>query len=175
VIDLQTEAIGVRERRALRPPEEPAENRIDEIIDKYGGERRWLINILFEIQSEYRYLPKMALEHVSQRMGIPLIDIFGIATFYKAFTLQPRGRHTVTVCLGTACHVRGSTGVLEELQRELGVPPGQTTPDQEFSLETVNCLGCCAQGPMVVVDEEYHGQMTPARVKALLAAASKKV
>jgi NADH-quinone oxidoreductase subunit E len=170
---MQTGETGVRERRALRPPEEPAESRIDEIIDKYGGERRWLINILFEIQTEYRYLPKMALDHLSERMDIPLIDIFGIATFYKAFTLQPRGRHTVTVCLGTACHVRGSTGVLEELQRELGVCPGQTTTDQEFSLETVNCLGCCAQGPMLVVDEEYHGQMTPARVKALLASTSR--
>jgi NADH-quinone oxidoreductase subunit E len=175
VIDVNTEAIGVRERRALRPPEEPAESRIDEIIEKYGGERRWLINILFEIQTEYRYLPKRALEQLSQRMAIPLIDIYGIATFYKAFTLQPRGQHTVTVCLGTACHVRGSTGVLEELQRELGVCPGQTTQDQEFSLETVNCLGCCAQGPMVVMDDEYHGQMTPAKVRGLLSAASKKV
>lgn len=172
---MQTGETGVRERRALRPPEEPTENRIDEIIEKYDGERRWLINMLFEVQTEYRYLPRTALEHLSRRLAIPLVDIYGIATFYKAFSLQPKGRHMVTVCLGTACHVRGSLGVLEELHRKLGIPPGKTTEDREFSLETVNCLGSCALGPVVVVDGEYHGQMTPAKVTNLLDEVSKKV
>jgi NADH-quinone oxidoreductase subunit E len=171
---MNTEAIGVREHRALRPQEEPAESRIDEIIDKYGGERRWLINILFDIQAEFKYLPRAALEYVSTRMEIPLIDIYGIATFYKAFSLTPRGKHLVTCCLGTACHVRGSISVLEELERRLCVPPGGTTDDREFTLETVNCLGSCALGPVVVFDDEYHGQMTPARVGNLLDVVRKK-
>jgi len=172
---MNTEAVGFIERKAIRPPREPSEDRVDAIVDKYNGEQRWLINILFEVQDEYRYLPQAALEHLSMRMSIPLVDIYGIVTFYKAFSLTPRGRHTVTACLGTACHVRGSIGVLEELQRLLRVSPGSTTEDGEFTLETVNCLGCCAQGPMVVVDSEYHGQMTPVKVKKLLVDASKKV
>jgi NADH-quinone oxidoreductase subunit E len=107
-------------------------------------------------------------------MEIPLIDIYGIATFYKAFSLTPRGKHLVTCCLGTACHVRGSISVLEELERRLCVPPGGTTDDREFTLETVNCLGSCALGPVVVFDDEYHGQMTPARVGNLLDVVRKK-
>ena len=165
---MNVEAVGVIERKAIRPQREPSEDRVDAIVDKYNGERRWLINILFEVQAEFRYLPQTALERISSRMGIPLVDIYGIVTFYKAFSLTPRGRHTVTACLGTACHVRGSIGVLEELQRQMGITPGGTTQDGEFTLETVNCLGACALGPVVVMDGEYHGQMSPARVKAIL-------
>lgn len=157
-------------------PGAPADidERVDAILNRYSGERRWLINILFDIQAEFRYLPRDALEYVARRMAIPQVDIYGIATFYKAFSLTPRGKHIITACLGTACHVRGSIGVLEELQRGLNVKPGGTTEDGSFTLETVNCLGCCAQGPMVVVDQEYHGQMTPAKVRTLLEDERKK-
>jgi NADH-quinone oxidoreductase subunit E len=148
--------------------------RVDAILDRYSGERRWLINILFDIQAEFRYLPREALEYVAKRVSAPLIDIYGIATFYKAFSLTPRGKHIITVCLGTACHVRGSIGVLEELQRSLNVKPGGTTEDRLFSLETVNCLGACALGPVVVIDEEYHGQMTPAKARTLIGDVQKK-
>lgn len=143
-------------------------NFIDSVMDRYHGERRWLINMLFDIQAEFKYLPHFALEHLARRLEVSLTEIYGIATFYKAFTLKPRGKHVVTVCLGTACHVRKSLAVLEEFQRALGIEPGATTEDGEFTLETVNCLGCCAKGPIVVVDGEYHGNMTPSRVKSLL-------
>ncbi|MEM4729088.1 MAG: NAD(P)H-dependent oxidoreductase subunit E [Thermoplasmata archaeon] len=143
-------------------------NFVDGVIDRYQGERRWLINMLFDIQSEFRYLPHFALEHLAKRLDVSLSEIYGIATFYKAFTLKPRGKHVVTVCLGTACHVRKSLAVLEEFQRALGIEPGETTNDGEFTLETVNCLGCCAKGPIVVVDGEYHGNMTPSRVRSVL-------
>ena len=141
---------------------------VDKIADKYGNRRRFLIAILQDIQEEERYLPKEALCQVAQRLGMPLADVYGVATFYSAFSLEPRGRHEVTVCLGTACHVRGSQRILEEFERRIGVKAGHTTEDREFTLETVNCLGCCAIGPVVVVDREYHGEMTTNRVRTLV-------
>jgi len=141
---------------------------VDKIVDKYGNQRRYLIAILQDIQEEERYLPKGALCRVASRLGIPLVDVYGVATFYSAFSLQPKGRHEVTVCLGTACHVRGSQRTLDEFERQIGVRAGHTTEDREFTLETVNCLGCCAIGPVVVVDREYHGEMDTSGVKALV-------
>jgi len=129
---------------------------------------------LFYIQSEFRYLPREALEHLSEKLDIPAKDVYSIATFYKAFNLTPKGEHSVTVCIGTACHVRGALGVLEELERELDIRPGETTPDKMVSLSTVSCLGCCAMGPIVVMDDKYHGQMTPNKVKSLLAGMKKE-
>lgn len=141
---------------------------VDRIIDKYGSRRRFLVAVLQDIQEQERYLPKEALCRVAQRLGTPLIEVYSVATFYSAFSLEPRGRHEVTVCMGTACHVRGSQRILEEFERQIGVAAGRTTEDREFTLETVNCLGCCAIGPVVVVDKVYHGEMTSNRIKTLL-------
>ena len=148
---------------------------VNKIIDKYGNRRRFLIAVLQDIQEEERYLPKEALRQVSLRLGMPLVDVYSVATFYSAFSLEPRGRHEVTVCLGTACHVRGSHRILEEFERRIGVKAGHTTEDREFTLETVNCLGCCAIGPVVVVDREYHGEMTTNRVRMLVDGCRKPV
>lgn len=140
----------------------------DAIVSKYGGSRDSLISILQDVQSEYHYLPEEAIRHLAKRLDLPLIQVFGVATFFKAFSLTPRGEHIVSVCLGTACHVRGAPGVLDELERRLGIAAGQTTEDMKFTLETVNCLGACALGPIVVIDGEYFGQMTPGKVKGTL-------
>jgi NADH-quinone oxidoreductase subunit E len=105
---------------------------------------------------------------VAQELNIPLIQVYGVATFFKAFSLEPRGEHLVCVCLGTACHVRGAQSVLDETERHLGIEAGHNTEDMKYSLETVNCLGACALGPLMVIDGEYHGQMTTAKVKKVL-------
>lgn len=139
------------------------------IISRYGGNRDSLISILQDIQSEYRYLPEGSLRAVAAQLGLPLIQVYGVATFFKAFSLKPRGKHMVSVCLGTACHVRGASALLDELTRRLGIEPGDTTEDMQFSLEEVHCLGACALGPIVVADGEYHGEMSPGKVKKVLA------
>ncbi len=141
---------------------------VQEILEKHKKQKKALIPILQEIQDVYQYLPEPALRLVSKNLGLPLIDVVGVATFYRAFSLQPRGRHLVTVCLGTACHVRGGPKVLEEFERQLNIKAGETTPDQQFTLETVNCLGCCAIGPVVVVDGNYHAQTTIRKVGKIL-------
>ena len=127
-----------------------------------------LVSILEEIQGRYRYLPREAMILVSERLGVPLSQVYSVATFYHAFSLVPRGRHTISVCTGTACHVRGAVQVLGRLETVLGIRPGETTRDRQFTLETVNCLGCCALGPVVVIDGEYEGQMTIKKVDRLL-------
>jgi NADH-quinone oxidoreductase subunit E len=142
--------------------------KVKAIVDKYGGNHDSVIAILQDVQSEYHYLPEHALRAVASQLGLPLIQVCGVATFFKAFSLKPRGEHTVTVCLGTACHVRGAPAVLDEARRQLGIEPGDTTDDMRFTLETVNCLGACALGPILVVDGEYHGQMSPGKVKKVL-------
>ena len=126
------------------------------------------ITILEEIQSTYRYLPQEALVLVSEWLGMPLSQLYSVATFYHAFSLVPRGRHTIQVCTGTACHVRGSIQILNRLCTQLDVKPGETTADREFSLETVNCVGCCALGPVAVLDGEYEGHMSPKKVDSML-------
>lgn len=143
-------------------------------VEKYGGKRSCLIQILHETQKEYRYLPEPALRNISEAMDIPLTDIYGVATFFKAFSLEPKGKHMVTCCMGTACHVRNSSGLLDEARRFLGIDAGETTKDLLFSLETVNCLGACAIGPIVVVDGTYYGQMTPSKMEKLLKDLAKK-
>lgn len=144
------------------------ESKLDSIIDKHDIEEGSLIPILQDIQTEYSYLPKEALEHVSQRLNIPMVQIFGVATFFKAFSLKPKGKNQIHVCMGTACHVRGAKNVLENLERELGIKAGDTTDDGEYTLDTVNCVGACALGPVVVNNEKHHGQMTPIKVESLL-------
>jgi NADH-quinone oxidoreductase subunit E len=139
------------------------------IIDKHQGLKKNLIAILLDVQENFNYLPPDALRLVAKALGLPLIDVIGVATFYRAFSLKPRGKHTCLVCLGTACHVRGAQRILEEVERKLGVPAGENTKDGQFTLETVACLGCCAIGPVVVIDGEYHGHATIRKVGPILA------
>lgn len=143
-------------------------------ITKYNQKKSALIGILQEIQAEYNYLPKQALIIVSRQLDIPLIDIIGVATFYSAFSLEPKGDHIIKVCLGTACHVRGGAKILDNFQKKLGIGPEETTEDRQFSLDTVACLGCCAIGPVVVVDENYHAQTSIREVDSILNKYKKK-
>lgn len=142
--------------------------KIDRIIDKHGGEASSLIQILLDIQGEHHWLPKKALEQVSEKLQVPMSRIQHIATFYKAFSLVPKGRHEVHVCTGTACHVRGAQRVLDAVQDATGISPGETDADLKFSLETVNCLGCCALGPVVEVNGKHHGNIAPAEIGNVL-------
>jgi len=146
-------------------PEKKA--RYDRVMAKYPDKKGALLPILQDLNAEYHYLPGDALRYVAEVLEIPLSKVFHVATFFTAFSLKPRGRHTIKVCLGTACHVRGSPKVLDAFCRKLGLAPGETTPDGEVTLETVNCLGACALGPTVMVDEEYH-PMTLSKIDALL-------
>jgi len=143
-------------------------DRIDQIIDEHHCEPSSLIQILLEIQAENHWLPKEALEQVSERLRVPMTRIQHIATFYKAFSLVPKGRHQVHICVGTACHVRGASRVLDTVQSLTGIKPGETDLDLKFSLETVNCLGCCALGPVVEIDGKAHGKMAPAQTADVL-------
>ena len=145
-----------------------ASDKIDKIIDKYQGDASSLIQVLLEIQSENHWLPKEALKKVSKKLNVPLNRIQHIATFYKAFNLIPRGRHEINVCMGTACHVRGAPRVLDTVQSLTGIRPGETDLDLKFSLETVNCLGCCALGPVMVVDKKYHGKIVSTKIDEVL-------
>lgn len=139
-----------------------------EIVDRHAGARGGLIAILQDVQARFGYLPADALKAVAEATGRSLVDIYGVATFYRSFSLQPRGRHACSVCLGTACHVRGGPAVAEEFTRQLGVEPGGTTADREFTLETVNCLGACALGPIVVADGHYFSNVAPAAVQDIV-------
>ena len=138
------------------------------ILEKYQNGQGGLISILEEIQAVYSYLPREALEEVARQTGRSMVDIYGVATFYGAFSLEPRGKHLVSVCLGTACHVRGGPAVAEEVERQLGVGAGETTADREFSLETVNCLGACALAPLVRVDQKDFGKTNPTMVRKIV-------
>ncbi len=143
------------------------------IIENHSkGNQTGLISILDDIQADYSYLPEEALRIVAEKTGRSLVDIYGVATFYKAFSLKPRGKHLISVCLGTACHVRGSQAIASELQRQLGIAPGETTPDRLITLETVNCLGACALGPIVVADGHYFSNVTQSQVKEIVYRAS---
>lgn len=143
-------------------------DKIDQIIDKYQGDGSSLIQVLLEIQSQNRWLPKEVLEKVSRRLEVPLNQIQHIVTFYKAFSLVPKGRHEIHVCMGTACHVRGATRVLDTVQDLTGIKPGETDLDLKFSLETVNCLGCCALGPVMEINGKTHGKLVPAETADVL-------
>ncbi|MBN2200091.1 MAG: NADH-quinone oxidoreductase subunit NuoE [Candidatus Aminicenantes bacterium] len=144
------------------------QTKIQAIIDKHHGQKKSLMAILQDIQAEFRYLPQESLRAVAKTLDIPLIDVVGVATFYRAFSLKPRGRHTCTVCQGTACHVRGAPRILDEFEQRLKIKAGETTEDKNFTLETVACLGCCAIGPVVVVDGDYHAHMTVRKVGTIL-------
>jgi len=148
--------------------------KVKSLIAKHHNQKRALISILQDIQAEFNYLPQEALKFTSDYIGIPLIDIVSVATFYRSFSLKPRGKHLVTVCVGTACHVRGGPKILEEFERQLNIPAGETTKDNQFTLETVACLGCCAIGPVVVIDGNYYAQTTTRKVGSILKDYTKK-
>ena len=143
--------------------------KIESILDSHRRDKGMLVAILQDIQAEYNYLPREALEEAGRGLCVPLSQIYSVATFFKALSLEPRGRHLINVCLGTACHVRGAVKVLEAMERELAIGSGETTKDLRFTLETVNCVGACALGPVVIVDGEYHGQMKTEKAKDILA------
>ena len=143
-------------------------NEILSILGKHDGERGGLISILEEIQAKYRYLPAEAMQMVADETGRSLVDVYGVATFYKSFSLKPRGKHLCSVCVGTACHVRQAPIIAEEFERQLGAKPGETTADKEFTLETVNCLGACALGPIVVVDGHYFSNVSKGRASQII-------
>ena len=142
--------------------------KVELIVANYQRDKGMLVSILQDIQAEYNYLPKDALTELSQGLGVSLSQVYSVATFFKAFSLKPRGRHLINICLGTACHVRGAVRVLEKVEQELGINPGETAEDLKFTLETVNCVGACALGPIVIIDGEYSGQMKTDKVKPLL-------
>ncbi len=144
------------------------EKKVALVLAKYQHDKGMLVSILQDIQEEYNYLPRESLKQVSKTLDVPFSQLYSIATFFKALRLTPRGRHLINVCLGTACHVRGAVKVLEATEREMGIKSGGTTDGLEFTLETVNCVGACALGPVVIVDGEYHGQMKTEKVKDIL-------
>jgi NADH-quinone oxidoreductase subunit E len=142
--------------------------KLDGICEKYEGGKSSLVGLLQDVSEEFGYLPENVLEEISARLHIPLSRMYSLATFYTSFRLDPLGRHHCSVCVGTACHVRGAELVVGVIERELGIKAGETTPDGSFTLEKVNCLGACALGPLVVIDGEYHGKMDQRRATKLL-------
>jgi NADH:ubiquinone oxidoreductase subunit E len=159
----------------LEPPaapkveiEEDRRIKVDAVIKRYEGGRETLVPILQDITSEFNWLPPDLLMRVAEVKQIPLEHILRIATFYKAFSLKPRGKHIITVCTGTACHVKGAQRILDRLERKLGIQTGETTEDMQFTLEAVRCLGCCGLAPVVTIGEELYGQMNPSKAAALI-------
>ena len=143
---------------------------VDAILENRGAEPFAIVEVLQDLQELHGYLSEEMLRRVSASSGVAVIEVFRLASFYKAFSLKPRGCHLLTACMGTACHVRGAPRMLDEVIAQLGVEPGETTEDRAFTVETVNCLGACALGPVVVVDGEYHDHVSPAKLRALLEA-----
>lgn len=143
-------------------------SRVGEIIDRHKAEPRAIIAMLQDIQDEYRFIPRDVLNELSERLGIPKSRTYALTTFFKAFTLKPRGEHHICVCVGTACHVQGGQRIVERLERELGIKLGDTTADGKFSLEAVRCLGCCALAPVVVIGDNLHGRVRQSQLERLL-------
>jgi NADH-quinone oxidoreductase subunit E len=143
-------------------------SKLDEVLGRYEGERGSLIPILQDVQDIFGYLPKEALSYVSERLNLPLSRIYGVLTFYSQFYLEPRGRNTIKLCLGTACHVRGAPRVLRKLEELLEIKEGETTRDLKFTLETVRCLGTCFLAPVMMINQNYYGKLTPQRVEKIL-------
>ncbi|HEY32268.1 MAG TPA: NAD(P)H-dependent oxidoreductase subunit E [Dehalococcoidia bacterium] len=148
---------------------EQVRDKVGSILDKYQRDKGMLVSILQDTQAALGYLAREALLEVSAGLEVPLSRVYSVASFFRAFSLKPRGRHLIDVCLGTACHVRGAVGILEAIEREAGIKSGDTSEDMRFSLDTVNCVGACALGPIVIVDGKYEGEMKIDRVKPLLA------
>lgn len=148
--------------------QEADRKKLDEILNKYDGSEGFLIQLLLELQSEFNWIPRDAVSELSERLKIPPSRIFRIASFYKAMSLDPVGKHKISVCMGTACQVRGAERILDRIESKLKVRQGETTPDMDFTLKRVNCLGCCAIGPVVVVDDDYHGRVASENVDRIL-------
>jgi NADH-quinone oxidoreductase subunit E len=153
----------------MKIPARQLKSTVKTILEKYNNDHGMLVGILQDTQAELGYLPKEAITEISKQLVIPLSQVYSVSTFFKAFSLKPRGRHQIHVCMGTACHVRGADRVLDEVEREHGIKSGEHDKELRFSLETVNCVGACALGPIVVVDSDYAGDMKPDSVKPLLA------
>jgi NADH-quinone oxidoreductase subunit E len=143
-------------------------DRVNEIIDTYMEDQGALIQILLDVHQEYKWILPEAAKLISDRIDIPITQVYRVASFYKALSLTPRGKHLVRVCLGTACHVRGGVGVMDRVSQITGVEDGDTTKDRRFTVERVNCLGCCALGPIMTVDGEYYGKLIPEKVDEVL-------
>ena len=144
------------------------EEKLQKIFDHYEGKDAELIPILQEVQHEFGYLPEPEMSKVAKFVGLPKARIYGVATFFEQFKFTPQGKKLVTVCRGTACHVRGAPRLLDSVQDLIGIRPGETDLDMKFSLDTVSCVGCCALGPVMVVDDDYHGKMAPAKSEEVL-------
>lgn len=142
--------------------------KLDKIIEKHKGKPGGLIPVLEEAQVVLEYLPVSAQKKIARELNLPLSRVYGVVTFYSFFTMTPRGKHTVRVCLGTACYVRGGKAITESLEKEFGISEGETTEDRMFTLESVRCLGACGLGPVVVVDEDVHGRVKPSKVREIL-------
>ena len=153
---------------AIQVALESSAARVESLIDSYVDKKEQLISLLQDIQAEFNYLPQETLVKISRKLDIPLSQVFSVATFFQSFSLKPRGRHTITVCLGTACHVKGGQRLVDKIARDYKIGPGETTQDERFTLETANCLGCCALGPVVVVDGNYEGHVTPDKLDKIL-------
>lgn len=143
-------------------------DKLNEIIDKYQDKQGVLIQLLLDVQAEFNWISKEAISQINQRLGIPISQIYRVASFYQAMSLIPTGKHLVSMCMGTACHVRGGPKVLEKIEDTLGIKAGETTGDMNFTIKRINCLGCCALGPVMMVDKDYHGKISPAKVKEVL-------
>ncbi len=142
--------------------------KLNDILSRYSGKKEELIPILQEAQEQFRYLPEETMREIARFLRLPESTVYGVATFYAQFKFSPVGRKVVRVCRGTACHVRGAPRILDEIEKHLGILPGETTDDLEYSLETIACFGSCALAPVMVVDENVYGRMTPARVGEIL-------
>ena len=145
-------------------------SKLEAILEDKESRSDQLIEVLQDMQTQFHYLPEDELRIVAERLGVPQIEVFRVAKFYNAFSLTPRGRHHLTICMGTACHVRGAPRLLDTAAGQLNVSPGETTADRAFTLERVNCLGCCAIGPVAVLDDVYHDHMTPGKLRKLITA-----
>lgn len=143
-------------------------NQLSNILNKYKQEKRFTLAILQDIQTEFNYIPKEAVFHLAEYLNIPVSEIYSMATFYKALSLTPKGKHIIKVCNGTACHIRGSNILIDEIKDLLKIKPGETTADGLFSLEIVNCLGACALAPVMVIDNKYYGAMTKEKVMEVI-------
>jgi len=149
-------------------------NKVDDVLKNYETNPAWLIPVLQDIQQEYNYLPREALAVVSKKLDVPMSRVYGVASFYSSFSLEPRGKNIIRVCMGTACHLKGSGKLVDAVERELGIRDGQTTEDMRFTLELVNCLGCCALAPVVTIGQKYFEKMTPAKLAGVLKKKLKK-
>ena len=144
------------------------EERLTEILGKYEADQSTIIAVLQDVQAEFGYLPKDAIHTVSKEMNVPLSRVLSLATFYNAFSLEPKGKHPINVCMGTACHVRGAQLILEKLERELEIKSGSTTQDGNFSVDEVRCVGCCGLAPVIMIGDEFHGKLTQTKVPGVL-------